>query len=113
MNKGTNKTPYKVWYCHTPNVSNCKIFGSRCYIHKDARNGKFYSKGDEGLFLGYSSKRKAYKYLNKVTNKMVEIANVRINEFVERNDMEKKKEPKCYNKFLYVYEEVLDTLPKL
>ena len=66
MKKGTNKTPYEHWYGHTLNVSYFKIFGSRCYIYKDARNGKFDCKGDEGIFLGYSSKRKYYKCLKNI-----------------------------------------------
>lgn len=99
MKKGTNKTPYELWYGHTPNVSYFKIFGSRCYIHKDERNGLFYTKGDEGNLLGYLSKRKAYKFLNTSTNTMIESENVRIDEFSNKNNVKSKKEPKDYNKF--------------
>lgn len=113
MKKGKNKAPYKIWYGHTPNVSYLKIFESRCYIQKDTRNGKFNVKGDEGIFLGYSSKSKAYKYLKKSTNKMIESENVRFDELIEKNYVENKKEFENYNKFLYVYEEAPDTLPKL
>ena len=65
-----------------------------CSIHKDTRNGKFNSKGDEGIFLGYSSKRKAYKCSNKDTNMMIESANVRIDELVDNNNLERKRKPK-------------------
>lgn len=41
------------------------------YLEVDTRNGKFDSKGDEGIFLGYSSKRKAYNFFNKTTNTVI------------------------------------------
>ena len=41
-------------------------------------------KCDEGILLGYSNKRKAYKYLNLTTQKVIESAHVKIEEFVER-----------------------------
>lgn len=69
---------------------------------KDNRNGKFDSKGEEGIFLGYSTKSKAYKCLSKVTNKMIEIKNVRVDEFVDKNDEERKKELKDYGRFIYI-----------
>jgi hypothetical protein len=93
-------------------VSYFKIFESRCYIHKDERNGKFDSKCDECIFLGYSSKRKAYKCFNRDTNTMIESANVRIDEFVDKNDEERKKEPDDYNMFIYVYEYFLGIMNK-
>lgn len=74
--KDTNKTPYELWFGHKPTVSYFKIFGSKCFILKDERNGKFDSKGDEGIFLGYSNKSKAYKCLNRDTNKMIASTNV-------------------------------------
>lgn len=90
----SNKTPQKLWYGYTPNVSYFRIFGSRCYILEDDRNGKFDSKGDEGILLGYSTKRKGYKCLNKATNKMIESANVRVDEFAEKKMKKAKKDQK-------------------
>ena len=69
---------------------------------------KFDVKGDEGIFLGYSCKRKAYKCLNLSTHKIIESANVRIDEFVEKSEEESYKEPEDYQKFIY-YEP--NTLP--
>ena len=43
-----------------PNVNYLKVFGSKCYILKVSRKGKFDVKGDEG-----SCKRKAYKCSSK------------------------------------------------
>ena len=56
------------------------IFGRKCYIKRDDAIGKFDPKTDEGMFLGYSLKRKAYICFNYKTKKMVECTNVRIDE---------------------------------
>ena len=78
------KTPYELWYGYKPNVSYLKVFGSKCYILEESRKGKFDAKGDEGIFLGYSNKSKAYKCLNFSTHKINESAHVRIDECVEK-----------------------------
>ena len=58
-----------------------KIFGSTCFILKDKENvGKFDSRNDEGIFLGYSSLSKAYRVYNKNTMKVMETVNVVIDE---------------------------------
>ena len=57
----TKKTPYELWKGRKPNVKYFKIFGSTWFILKDRENvGKFDSRSDEGIFLGYSSTSKAY-----------------------------------------------------
>lgn len=43
---------------------------------------------------------------------MIESANVRIDEFVDKNDEERKKEPDDYNMFIYVYEYFLGIMNK-
>ena len=51
----TKKTPYELWKGRKPNVKYFRIFGSTCFILKDRENvGKFDSRSDEGIFLGYS-----------------------------------------------------------
>ena len=92
LKKDSNQTPYELWYGYKPNVSYLKVFGRKCYIPKETRKGKFDIKGDEGIFLGYSSKRKAYKFLNLSTHKIIESAHVRIDEFVEKSEEENNKE---------------------
>ena len=59
------------------------MFDCKCYILKESRNGKFDAKSDEGIFLGYSTRSKAYKCLNANTKKVVESANVNFDEHVE------------------------------
>ena len=85
LKKGTDKTPYELWYGCKPNVCYFKVFGSKCYILKDIRKGKLDTKSDEGIFLGYSNKSKAYKCLNLATHKVTKSAHVKIDDFEEKN----------------------------
>ena len=65
------------------NVKHFRTFGSRCYIKRDAgKIGKFDSRVDEGIFVGYSSRRKAYKCYNLRLDKVVETINVKIDESI-------------------------------
>jgi hypothetical protein len=82
----TNKTPYEIWRGKKPTVKYFKTFGSKCYILRDRENlGKFDSKSDEGIFLGYSINSRAYRVFNKRTETVMECINVVIDdEEVER-----------------------------
>ena len=77
MNRGlltndSDKTPYELWMGRSTNVKQFRIFGSRCYIKRDdGKIGKFDSRVDEGIFVGYSSKRKAYNCYNIRLGKVV------------------------------------------
>ena len=82
MKKGTNQTPFELWYGYRPNVCYFKVFGSKCYILKEERNDKFDVKGDEGIFVGYSCKSKTYKSVNVATHKVIESVHIKIDEFV-------------------------------
>ena len=102
------KTSYEFWYDYKPNVSYRKVFWSKCYILKESRKGKFDAKGDEGIFLGYSSKSKAYRYLNLSTQKVIKSAHVKVDEFAEKREEESRKEPKDYRRFIFI-DTLLDT----
>ena len=78
-----------------------KVFGSKCYILKESRKDKFDVKGDEGVFLGYSYRSKAYKYLNLLTHKIIESAHVRIDEFAKNSEEESSKKLEDYRRFVY------------
>jgi hypothetical protein len=61
-----------------------RIFGSKCYIKNDEDNlGKFDPRSDEGIFLGYSSNKKAYRCYNLILLKIVESANVKIDDLIK------------------------------
>lgn len=79
------KTPYELWLGNTPTLKYFRIFGSKCYIRRDEYIGKFDPKSDEGIFLGYSSKSKAYRCFNKILQKINESANVKIDEHFRGN----------------------------
>ena len=86
MNRGllrskNDKTPYELWIGRATNVRYFRVFGSKCYIKREDKNiGNFDSRVDEGIFVVYSSKRKAYKCYNLRLNKMIESINVKIDE---------------------------------
>ena len=104
IKKDTHATPFELWYGYVPNVKYLKIFGNRCYLLKHNRNGKLDAKNDEGIFLGYSTKRKSYKSLNANTNKVVESANVKFDELVEVQNDECTKKIEEYKSFIYFYD---------
>ena len=80
VRKETNKTPYELWFGHSPTVKYFKIFESKCYIKRDDDIGKFDARSDEGVFLGYSLKIKSYRCYNLRTLTIMKSVNVRINE---------------------------------
>lgn len=104
MANSTHSTPFEIWYGYSPNVEYFKVFGRKYYILKHNRNGKFDAKSEEVIFLGYSTRSKAYKCLNTNTNKVVESANVKFDEYIEVHEVEPIKEPKEYKSFIYFYE---------
>jgi len=75
------------------NVEHFRIFGSKCYIERDdGKIGKFDSRVDEGIVVGYSSKRKAYKCYNLRLGKVVETINIKIDESISSPDRQKESE---------------------
>ena len=95
-----NKTPYELLKGRKPNLAHLRAFGCVCFIHNNDKDnlGKFYAKSDEGIFLGYSSQSKAYKVLNKRTNRVEESVHVVFNEHtseVEGNSEDEQNEETC------------------
>jgi hypothetical protein len=81
LRNNTDKTPYELWKGRPENVKHFRVFGSKFYIKReDGRMGKFDSRVDKGVLVGYSSTRKAYKCYNMILNKVVESINVKIDE---------------------------------
>ena len=77
LRPGTKKTPYELWKGKRPQVKYFRIFGSTCYILRDREHlGKFDSRSDEGIFLGYSTTSRAYRVYNVRTKTMMESINV-------------------------------------
>ena len=62
------KTCFEMLYGKKPNISYFKVFGCKCFVLKTLEKlGKFDSKSDDAIFLGYSSTSKAYRVYNKRT----------------------------------------------
>ena len=77
----SDKTPFELWYGKPPTVKHFRVFGSKFFIkNNNEKLGKFEPRADEGIFLGYSSRSKAYKCYNKRLRKIVECIDVVINE---------------------------------
>ncbi|GKV15616.1 hypothetical protein SLEP1_g26391 [Rubroshorea leprosula] len=68
-----NKTPYEIYKGRKPKISYFRAFGCKCFVLNNGKDslGKFDSKSDEGIFVGYSTSSKAYHMYNKHT-KVVE-----------------------------------------
>ena len=80
-----DKTPYELWYGRPASVKYFKVFGNKSYIKRNEDNlGKFDSRNDEGIFLGYSSTEKAYRCYNKRLHNIVDSAYVRIDDIKPR-----------------------------
>jgi len=56
-------TPYELFKGRKPTISHLKIFGCKCFVLNNGKSniGKFDSKVDEGIFLGYSLTSKTYR----------------------------------------------------
>jgi hypothetical protein len=81
LRNNTDKTPYELWKGRPTNVNHFRVFGSKCYIKReDGRMGKFDSRVDKRILVGYSSTKKEYKCYNLILKKYVESINVTIDE---------------------------------
>ena len=61
------KTPYEVFKGRRPGLNHLKVFGCKCFILHNGKEqlGKFDSKEDEGIFLGYAINSHDYRVYNK------------------------------------------------
>jgi hypothetical protein len=81
LRNNTDKTPYQLWKGIPANIKHFRIFGSKCYIKRINKDlGKLDSRTDEGILVGYSCSRKAYKCYNFKLRKIVESIYVRFDE---------------------------------
>ncbi|KAJ9554117.1 hypothetical protein OSB04_018162 [Centaurea solstitialis] len=79
--KRFRRTPYELFRNRKPSIEHLHIFGCACYILNNKDNlGKFDSKSDDGIFLGYSSISKTYRVFNKRRQAIEETIHVRFDE---------------------------------
>nr|GEX07157.1 hypothetical protein [Tanacetum cinerariifolium] len=75
------KTPYHIINDRKPLVKFFHIFGSICYIVRYGKNlDKMKEKGDECIFVGYSTQSRAYRVFNKRTRVIMESIHVNFDE---------------------------------
>nr|GFA06853.1 integrase, catalytic region, zinc finger, CCHC-type, peptidase aspartic, catalytic [Tanacetum cinerariifolium] len=75
------KTPYYIINNRNLLVKFFHIFGSLCYIVRDGKNlDKMKEKGDECIFVGYSTLSRAYRVFNKRTRVIMESIHINFNE---------------------------------
>jgi len=79
------KTPYELFKGRMPALNHLKVFGYKCFVLYNGKEklGKFDSKADEGIFLGYAINSHAYKVMHVV--------------FYETNPMQQDQRPKIAN----------------
>jgi hypothetical protein len=71
----------ELWHGRPASIKHFKVFGSKCYIKRNEESlGKFDSRTDEGILLGYSFRSKRYKCYNKRLHKIVESIDVKVDE---------------------------------
>jgi len=64
-----NKTSHELFKGQKPSIMHLRVFGCKRYVHNNDKEslGKFDTRSDEAIFLGYSSHSKAYKVFNRRT----------------------------------------------
>ncbi|KAJ9551954.1 LOW QUALITY PROTEIN: hypothetical protein OSB04_015999 [Centaurea solstitialis] len=79
--KRFRRTPYELFRNRKPSIEHLHIFGCVCYILNNKDNfGKFDSKSDDGIFLGYTSISKTYRVFNKRRQSIEETIHVKFDE---------------------------------
>nr|GFA05531.1 hypothetical protein [Tanacetum cinerariifolium] len=88
------KTPYHIINERKPSVKFFYIFGSVCYIVRDGENlDKMKEKGDECIFVGYSTRSRAYRVFNKRTRVIMESIHVNFDEFPQKALVHNSSDP--------------------
>jgi hypothetical protein len=97
LRNNIDKTPYQLWKGRPTNIKKIRIFGSKCYIKRIDKNlGKLDSRTDEGILVGYSCSRKAYKFYNFRLRKIVESIDVRFDESSFLKSKSKQKDQQIH-----------------
>jgi transposase InsO family protein len=77
----SEKTPYELWFGRRASIKDFKVFGGKCYIKNNDENiGKYDDRVDEGIFLGYATNSKSYRYYNKRLHKLVDCIEIKVDE---------------------------------
>ncbi|CAI9756161.1 unnamed protein product [Fraxinus pennsylvanica] len=86
----TDMTPYETWKGKRPTLKYFRVFGSKCYILRDRENlGKFHSKNDVRVFLGYSRNSRSYSVYNSRTRVVMESINIMVDDACSEGEIGK------------------------
>jgi uncharacterized protein YdaT len=84
----SDKTPYELWFGRLASIKHFKVFGSKCYIKNNDENlDKYDDRDDAGIFLGYATNSKGYRFYNKRLDKMVDCIDVKVDEGISAREM--------------------------
>nr|GEW41256.1 retrovirus-related Pol polyprotein from transposon TNT 1-94 [Tanacetum cinerariifolium] len=88
------KTPYHIINDRKPPIKFFYIFGFVCYIVRDGENlDKMKEKGDECIFVGYSTQSRAYRVFNKRTRVIMESIHVNFDELLQMASAHNNSDP--------------------
>nr|GFC61054.1 hypothetical protein [Tanacetum cinerariifolium] len=88
------KTPYHIINERKPSLKFFHIFGSVCYTVRDGENlDKMKEKGDECIFVGYSTQSRAYRVFNKRTRVIMESIHVNFDELPKMASVHNSTDP--------------------
>nr|GFA02591.1 hypothetical protein [Tanacetum cinerariifolium] len=75
------KTPYELLHNKLSDLSFFHVFGALCYPTNDSENlGKLQPKANIGIFIGYAPSKKAFRFYNRRTRRIVETIHVDFDE---------------------------------
>jgi hypothetical protein len=78
LKNNTDKTPYELKKGRPANAKHFRVFGRKCYIKREyGRMGKFESRVDKGILVGYSSTRKTYNVFDPGDQILLKIQSAR------------------------------------
>jgi hypothetical protein len=81
LRPNSDKNPHELCFGRLASIKHFKVFGSKFYVkNNDDHLGKFDSRADENIFLGYEMNTKGYKFFNKRMHKFVDCIDVRIDQ---------------------------------
>ncbi|GJQ90399.1 retrovirus-related pol polyprotein from transposon TNT 1-94 [Tanacetum coccineum] len=98
IHKRFDKTPYELINKRKPNIKFFHVFGCRCYLLNDYDDvAKLKTKGDIGVFVGYSKELASFRIYNKRTRKIHESVNVNFDEISKMASKQFSLEPGLSN----------------
>uniref|UniRef100_A0A4Y0BLU3 Retrovirus-related Pol polyprotein from transposon TNT 1-94 n=1 Tax=Anopheles funestus TaxID=62324 RepID=A0A4Y0BLU3_ANOFN len=84
--RATGMSPYEKWYLRKPSYDHFRIFGSEAYVYiPDEKRKKMEPRSKRLTFIGYSLQHKAYRFVDRATNKITISRDAKFIEQVEHN----------------------------